>query len=123
MFPNEKGRKDDPNRFKGEFNILDYNQKMAIGLCAWLKRDGFFHLFEGEVFFINPDPTDFAFVLTDGVPFRRYPPEYVGTLLERVADDSAKVRKKAELLGAWTGGLALLAGILLWVLIAGIVRG
>jgi hypothetical protein len=122
-FPDEKGKKKDPDRFKGDFNILDYNQKMAIALCAWLKQDGFFHLFEGEVFFINLDPTDLAFVLTDGVPFRRYPPEYIGTLLERVADDSAKTRKKAERLGAWVAGLGLLTGILLWVLISGIVRG
>ena len=122
MFPDEKGEKDNPDRFKGDFNVLDYNQKMAIALCAWLKRDGFFHMFEGEVCFINPDPSDLAFVLTDGVPFRRYPPEYLGTLIERVASDSANTRKKAERLGVWVGGLAIVAGILLWILISIIIR-
>ena len=122
MFPDEKGKKDDPDRFKGEFNILDYNQKMAIALCAWFKQDGFFHLFEGEVFFINPDPTDLAFVLTDGVPFRRYQPEYIGTLLEQVAEDAVSARKKSEKLAAWLTGVIILAGLLLWAFITSIIR-
>ena len=122
MFPDEKEKKDDPDRFKGGFNILDYNQKMAIALCAWLKQDGFFHLFEGEVFFINPGPTDFAFMLIDGVPFRRYPPKYIGTLLEQVAVDAANTRKKSERLEAWVGGLAILSGLLSWVLITIMIR-
>ena len=114
LFPGERSKKNDPIRFKDNFNILDYNQKIAIALCEWLKRDGFFHFFEGEVFFINPDPTDLAFVLTDGVPFRRYPPQYVGQLLEHVASDSIDDRKKIGRLTAWVTGLALLAGILIW---------
>jgi len=121
MFPDEKGKKDDPDRFKGDFNILDYNGKMAIALCAWLKQEGFFHLFEGEVFFINLQPTDLAFILTDGVPYRRYPPEYVGMLLERVVEDATATRKKSEKLAAWLGDIALLAGLLLLVLIISIV--
>jgi hypothetical protein len=122
MFPDEKGNKNEPDKLKGDFNVLDYNRKMAIALCAWLKQDGFFHMFEGEVFFINPNPTDLAFVLTDGVPFRRYPPEYIGTLLERVAEDAATARKRSEKLAAWLGGIAILAGLLLWVFITRIIR-
>jgi DNA-binding response OmpR family regulator len=107
--------KHNPDRFKGELSILEYSLKMDIALCAWLRRDGFFHLFRDELFFINPDPTDMAFILTNGVPFRRYPPEYFGPLLERVAIDGAMSHNKIERLGAWLGGLALLAVVLLWI--------
>jgi len=78
LFPDERVNRDDPDS-KRNIDILKYNQKMAVALCEWLKRDGFFHFFEGEVFFINPDPTDMTFILTDGVPFKRYPPQYIGT--------------------------------------------
>jgi hypothetical protein len=118
LFPDEKTKKDDLDRSKGDLNILEYNQKIAIALCEWLKREGFFHFFEGEVIFIAPDPTDLAFVLTDGVAFRRYPPQYVGKLLEQVASDRIDDGKKISRLEVWVTGLALLAGILIWVLIS-----
>ncbi len=113
LFPDDKGKKDNQDRFKGDFDILDYNKKMVIALCEWLKRDGFFHFFEGEVLFISPDPTDLAFVLTDGVSFRRYPPEYIGKLLERLAGDFIKNQKKMEKLKAWVVGLSVGVGFLL----------
>ena len=121
LFPDERSKRDDPDRFKGNFSILDYNKKIAIALCEWRKRDGFFHFFEGEVFFINPDPADLAFVLTDGVPFRRLSPRYVCKLLERVASDGIDDRKKISSLTAWLTGLALLAGILIWVFISTVI--
>ena len=117
IFPDELDRKDDPDRFKGEFEMLDYNQKMAVALCTWLKRDGFFHVFEGEVFFINLDASDLAFVMTDGVPFRRYPQYYIVTLLERMTIDSVKKKAQLRKLFAWLLGLVVVIAILVWTLI------
>lgn len=115
LFPDDK--KDYQDMSKGDFNILDYNKKVAIALWEWLKRDGFFHFFEGEVLFIRPDPTDLAFVLLDGVHFRRYPPEYIGKLLERLTGDFIDNQKKMQKLKAWIVGLTVGVGVLLALII------
>lgn len=116
IFPDDNQIKDDPDKFKEGSSLIDYNLKMAIALCEWIKREGFFHLFEGEVYFI--DPTDLSFVLTDGVPFRRYPPQYLGRLLERVAGDRTNDKKRIEKLTLWVSILAILAVILIWIFIS-----
>jgi hypothetical protein len=122
IFPNERQEKTQSEESNNDYKIKDHNKKMVIALSAWLKRDGFFHMFEGEIFFINITPTDLAFILSDGVPFRRYPPEYVGTLLEAVVVDNANIYKKYKKLTAWAIGLAILVGILLWVIILGYIH-
>src|SRR5262245_28672878 len=60
MFPEERATAHNQDKFRASFKLREYNQKMAIALCAWLQREGFFHFFEGEVLFVNPDPTDLA---------------------------------------------------------------
>jgi len=112
LFPADRGKKDNPDRFKADFDIVYDNKKMAIALCEWLKREGCFHFFEGHVIFIDPTPSDLAFLLSDGVPFRRYPPQYVGKLLERVTLDCIDDRKKIDKLKSWIVGLALLSGFM-----------
>jgi len=122
LFPADKDKKDNQDKSRGDFDILNYNKKMVIALCEWIKRDGFFHFFEGEVLFISPDPTDLAFVLTDGVPFRRYPPEYIGKLLEGLSGDFIKNQKKLKKLKAWLVGLSVGMGFLLVLITALLVK-
>ena len=117
MFPDDKLTKDDTDRFNENFDILDYNKKIVIALFAWLKQEGFFHFFEGEIYFIVLDPTELAFVIIDGIPFQRYSPEIIGILIERVVNEEVKVRKRADRLNAWVAGMGFLLVILLWNLI------
>jgi len=112
LFPDDRSKKENPDKFKGDFDILNDNKKMVVALCEWLKREGCFHFFESYVFFIDPTPSDLAFLLSDGVPFRRYPPQYVGKLLERVALDCIDDRKKIDKLTNWVIGLALISCIM-----------
>jgi hypothetical protein len=127
MFPEEEGKKHDPDGPEAGKESLEYmsesfdpdgekNNKALVAICAWLKRDGLSHSFEGVTFFVIAIPAPSGLwsraiqttVALRGIDGRCYScrPQDLATVLEQVACENAKKAKWIERL---TPCLVLLA--------------
>jgi len=66
-------------------SLVEYNNRLIVALCDYIKRHGFFQCFEGHIVFLAYDSPAFGSgdLLVEGPPIEVYPPELLNDLLDR----------------------------------------
>ncbi|MCA9242347.1 MAG: hypothetical protein KDA32_00220 [Phycisphaerales bacterium] len=115
LFPADRARKGTPDPTDC---LLDYNRKMTLALCEWLKQYGHFHFFKGRVVFIKYSPFGLSWghMLVSGPPVSVYSHDQITHLLDELLQCCVERRPKEVSSSRCAMGLAFAAGLLAMML-------
>src|SRR6185437_2447793 len=98
LFPNTEGR----CASKDPFGDI---RRMAITYCEWVRRNGFFHAFDGSIYFLRVNTFVLCDLLIEGPSFVRLSLEAVAQTMDCLANRDSKTAPTS-----WLGKLLRIVG-------------